>query len=184
MTKSNSSWTQYNIHVHVHLYYLLQPTRTDEVFRILLNNLDLESKIALRKVCVDTDTLVPIQTNVHTAMHSCPHSKCLIPSFPYPQSSSPMQAYMAHLSKYMHILGIYTARHVKVCCTCTHVHVHSVYIQTHKRMAENQNGLTHKPLVNPSCMTRGSSVNHKYLTRVYCIWSLMQLNAVNGRNLG
>lgn len=48
-----------------------KPTRTDEVFRILLNNLDMESKIALRK------------------------------------------AYVTHLSKYMEILGIYTARHVK-----------------------------------------------------------------------
>jgi hypothetical protein len=48
-----------------------KPTQTDEVFRILLNNVDFESKIALRK------------------------------------------AYIAHVSSYIDLLGIYTARHIK-----------------------------------------------------------------------
>ncbi|CAI8021245.1 TELO2-interacting protein 2 [Geodia barretti] len=49
-----------------------KPTRTDEVFRILLNNIDMESKITLRK------------------------------------------AYVGYVGSYIDLLGIYTARHIKV----------------------------------------------------------------------
>ena len=89
------------VYMYVHCTYFLQPTRTDEVFRILLNNLDMESKIALRKVCVNTRTLVPILTHIHTAIHPCPHSECIIPIPAYSHTSSPT-AGIRHTSQHVH----------------------------------------------------------------------------------
>ena len=82
--------------------YNRQPGKTDEVFDILLNSMDFESKLPQKRV----------SSYCHPGLHNI----------------YGLQAYSASVVGYIELLGIHCARHLKVCVVCVcMVRVHASY---------------------------------------------------------